>query len=202
MGIDDRDWYRDRQREREKQEQLDATRAKFSAFSRQNLNRTKPTSALKQGLLPMLVFWCVVMALLYGAMSHYLKPKQAQVQANGELVIARARDGHFYTPGTVNGTPVNFLIDTGATLVSVSESLAQTAGLSGGMPTTFQTANGTRPGRLVEGVDITVGPLRVSKVKVGVGLQMAAQNDGLLGQSFLSHFDVLMGKDQLELRPR
>jgi len=163
---------------------------------------SKPTSALKQGLFPMLVFWCVVMALLYAAMSHYLKPKQAQVQANGDLVIARAPDGHFYTPGTVNGTEALFLIDTGASLVSVSEGFAQSAGLVGGVPTTFQTANGSRPGRLVDGVDIAVGPLQVRNVKVGVGLLLGAQNNVLLGQSFLSHFDVLMGKDQLVLRPR
>jgi hypothetical protein len=33
MGIQDREWYRQAQREREKQRQMDETRAKFSEFS-------------------------------------------------------------------------------------------------------------------------------------------------------------------------
>jgi aspartyl protease family protein len=202
MDSDNRNGVSDAQRERDKQNQLDATRARFSAFSRQNLGGSKPPSALKQGFVPMVVFWCVVMGLLYVLMSHYLQPKPAQVQANGDLVIERAYDGHFYTTGTVNGQSANFLVDTGATLVSVSDSFAQSAHLAGGVPATFQTANGTSPGRLVDGVEIAVGPLRVSNIRVGVGLHLGADNDVLLGQSFLSHFDVLMNKDQLVLRPR
>lgn len=201
MGTEDRDWYRDAQREREKQAQLDKTRAKFASFSRQQLG-PKTVSPIKTGLIPMLIFWCVVMGLLYLLMTHYLQPKQAQVLANGDLVIKRSPDGHFYALGTVNGQEAKFMVDTGATLVSVSEVFAQKAHIRGGQPTTFRTANGEHPGRVVDGIDIAIGPVRVSNVKVGVGLRMGDDNAALLGQSFLSKFDITMGKNQMVLRAR
>ena len=201
MGIEDRDWHQDAQREREKQRQLDETRARFSTFSHQH-QAEKAISPTRTGLLPMMIFWCVVMGLLYLLMTHYLKPGQAQVLANGDLVIKRSQDGHFYTTGTVNGQQAKFMVDTGASLVSVSEAFAQTARLQGGVPTTFNTANGSRPGRVVDGVDISIGPVSVSNVKVGVGLRMGADNEALLGQSFLSKFDIFMDKNQMVLRAR
>lgn len=187
------------------QRQLDTTRARFSAFSRQHLSvkpALKTVSATKTGLIPMLVFWCVVMAGTYFAMAHYLKPKQAQVLANGDLVITRARDGHFYTTGTINGQAAVFLVDTGASLVSVSDQFAATAGLEGGIPTTFKTANGDRRGRVVGGNTVAIGPIIVTNMRVGVGLSAGADNEVLLGQSFLSKFNITIGLREMVLRPR
>lgn len=201
MGIEDRDWYRDAQRERERQGQLDETRARFADFSRRQLG-AKVVSPIRTGLIPMMVFWCVVMALLYLAMTHYLKPRQVQVLANGDLVINRSHDGHFYTMGTVNGREARFLVDTGASLVSVSEAFAQQALIHGGVPTTFKTANGDRLGRVVDDVGVAIGPVRLTNVKVGVGISASDDNDALLGQSFLSKFDITINKTQMVLRAR
>ncbi|APW48194.1 hypothetical protein BLL52_1940 [Rhodoferax antarcticus ANT.BR] len=166
-------------------------------------NSTAPVHAPRQtGLIPMLLFWFAVMGLVYGLMTFYLKPKQTQVLANGDLVIPRAQDGHFYTPGTINGREVVFLVDTGASLVSVSESLAQVAGIRAGVPTTFHTANGARPGRVVNGVDVSVGPMHVTNLKVGVGLNLGSDTQALLGQSFLSKFDISLTQNQMTLRAR
>lgn len=203
MGMQDRDWYREAQREREKQRQIDATRAKFSVFSRNHLGaKVKAMSPTRTGLIPMMIFWCVVMGLLYLLMTHYLKPKQAKVLANGDLVISRSQDGHFYTTGRINGQEAKFLVDTGASLVSVSEGFARKAFIRGGVPTTFKTANGDRPGLVVEGVGVSIGPVSVTNVKVGVGLHVGAENVALLGQSFLSKFDITMNKNQMVLRLR
>ena len=201
MGVEDRDWYRKAQREREKQHQIDDTRARFSDFSQRNLG-AKAVSPTKTGLIPMMLFWCVVMGLLYLAMTHYLKPKQVQVLANGDLVINRSYDGHFYTVGTINGREVKFLVDTGASLVSVSEAFAQKALIRGGVPTTFKTANGDRLGRVAEGVGVSIGPVSLTNVRVGVGISASDENDALLGQSFLSKFDIAISKNQMVLRPR
>jgi aspartyl protease family protein len=201
MGTEDRDWHSNAQREREKQRQLDETHAKFSTFSRENLGN-KSVSAAQTGLIPMMIFWCAVMGLLYLLMTHYLKPKQAQVLANGDLVIQRSTDGHFYTLGTINGQEAKFMVDTGASLVGVSEAFAQRAFLPGGRPATFNTANGSQAGRIVDGVGIAIGPVSVSNVRVGVGLRMGDDNEALLGQSFLSKFDITMTKNQMVLRAR
>jgi len=201
MGMQDRDWYRETLREREKQRQIDETRAKFSVFSRKHLG-AKAVSPTKTGLIPMMIFWCAVMGLLYMLMTHYLKPKQAQVLANGDLVINRSQDGHFYTIGTINGREAKFMVDTGASLVSVSEKFAQKAFIRGGVPTTFKTANGDQPGRVVEGLGVSIGQVSVTNVAVGIGLRMDDESQALLGQSFLSKFDITMTKNQMVLRSR
>ncbi len=83
--------------------------------------RPAPATGLTRGLrwapLGIVAFWLVVMAALYGLMTLVLKPPPVTVSANGDLSILRARDGHFYANGTVNGHPVRFLVDTGATTV-------------------------------------------------------------------------------------
>lgn len=201
MGMQDRHWYREAQREREKKRQTDESRDKFSPFSRKSPD-LKAGSAWKTGLIPMMIFWFLVMGVLYGLMTHYQKPKQAQVLANGDLVINRSQDGHFYTAGIINGKEVKFMVDTGASLVSVSEKFAQKAFLLGGVPTTFKTANGDQPGRVVDGVVVSVGPVNVTNLKVGIGLRLDNEDDALLGQSFLSKFDISIKNNQMVLRPR
>lgn len=152
--------------------------------------------------LAFLVGWLVLMGALYLAFERFLAPPQAVVTASGELRIPRARDGHFYIAGTVNGQPVEFLVDTGASTVVVSEELARKAGLSGGTPTVFQTANGAIQGRTVPGVAVTAGPLSVSSVRVGVGLVGGKSGQGLLGQNFLARFNVSITQNEMVLRPR
>jgi aspartyl protease family protein len=93
-------------------------------------------------MLGFLVFWLLVMGVLYWAMQMYLKPAGVKVQADGTVAIARDRDGHFRVEGAVNGQPVTFLVDTGASMVGVTEPLAERAGLDGGEPVRFRTANG------------------------------------------------------------
>ena len=201
MGLQDNDGDQGLRREHEKQRQIDETRARFSTFSQNNLGK-KTISPVKTGLIPMMIFWAVVMGLLYMGMTHYLKPKQAQVLANGDLVITRSQDGHYYTLGTVNGREARFMVDTGASLVSVSETFAQKALIGTGVSATFRTANGDRPGRIVEGVSVSIGPVSVSNIKVGVGLSVGNESDALLGQSFLSKFDMTVSNNQMVLRAR
>ena len=72
---------------------------------------------------------------------------QARGSVNKVPSLAAYKDGHFYASGSINGRPVNFLVDTRATLVTVSETFAREAGLSSGIPTVFRTANGDLQGR-------------------------------------------------------
>ena len=152
------------------------------------------------GHVYLLLFWAVVMGVVWFAMERFMEPKKAVVTAQGELVIPRHRDGHFYVEGTVNGKPLRFMVDTGATGVVVTKAFAQGAGLPRGEPTTFNTANGPLTGRTVRGLAVTAGPLSVSPTSVGVGLLGGKPDLGLLGQSFLSKFQVSMTREQMVLR--
>ncbi len=174
--------------------------------SPQPVPQAAPTSSganhLKWGPLGIVVFWLVVMGALYALMTLYLKPKPIVVTAAGDLVIAKAQDGHFYAEGTVAGQPALFMVDTGASLVTVSAAFASQAGLSRGVPTTFRTANGDLAGRIVSDVPVSIGPVKVSGVRVGVGLVGGDSDEALLGQSFLGQFDITVSANQMVLRPK
>jgi aspartyl protease family protein len=160
------------------------------------------TRGLRWGPLGILLFWLVLMAGLYFVMDGFLKPPPVTVTASGDLVIPRARDGHFYADGSVNGHPVRFLVDTGASMVVVSEALAQSAGLQGGQPTVFRTANGQLNGRVVGNVPVAIGPASVSGLRVGVGLLGDDSNRALLGQNFLSKFNIELSGERMVLRQK
>ncbi len=159
-------------------------------------------SGVKWGPLAIVAFWIVVMGVLYALMTQYLKPKPVTITAQGDLIIPKNRDGHFYAAGTVNGRAVVFMVDTGASLVAVSEAFARSAGVGQGVPPPFHTANGDMPGRIVQDVPVTLGPVQVSGVRIGVGLVGGEDDEALLGQSFLSKFDITLSKDHMTLRPR
>ena len=157
-------------------------------------------SFMRWGTLGILAFWLVVMAGLYLVMEQVRAPRAAVVAADGALVIPRGSDGHFRVAGSINGQPVRFMVDTGASLIAVTDALAQQAGLEGGEVTQFRTANGVRPGRVVVAQSVAVGPLRMSGLRVGTGYTGEAADDALLGQNFLQHFDVQMQRDRMVLR--
>ncbi len=165
--------------------------------------RRRARSFVLRGAVGMVAFWLVVMAGLYGAMDRWQQPRQARVSADGVLELPRQADGHFRIAGTVNGEPVLFIVDTGASIVSVSDGLARRAGLQGGERASFHTANGVRQGRIVraDSVSLQDGP-RIDNLRVGVGLQVGDDAQALLGQNFLQHFDIQIDRDRMLLRPR
>lgn len=160
-----------------------------------------PTS-LKWGPLGIVAVWLAVMGALYLLSAQYLKPKAVAVLPGGVLVIPMAPDGHFYATGTVGGKPARFLVDTGASMVTVSAAFAQQAGLAGGTPTVFKTANGDLQGRVLTDVPVSLGPAQVSGVRVGVGLVGGEPDDALLGQSFLNKFEITLADRQMTLKPK
>ncbi len=197
MGVEDRDWWRDAQNKRNGAELLRGGRL-GSAPTRQPQQRL--TRGLKWGPLGIVVFWLIIMAAVYGGIQHVMKPRQVTVSMTGDLTIPRARDGHFYVSGSVAGQPVTFLVDTGASLVTVSREFADAAGLGAGTPTRFHTANGVIDGRVVADVPVAIGPASVSGVKVAVGLVGVGRDKALLGQSFLSRFQITLTRDDMVLR--
>ncbi len=203
MGVEDREWSQDAQRKREGI----GSSQRFSRAIRgreANEHGTGGADSLPRGLrwgpLGIVVFWLVILGMVYGGMQQVLKPRQMTVSVTGDITIPRARDGHFYVTGLVAHQPVVFLVDTGASLVTVSQELADAAGLGPGQPTRFQTANGTIEGHIVSDVSVAIGGATVSGIKVAVGLVGAGNDKALLGQSFLSKFRITLTRDAMLLQ--
>ena len=108
----------------------------------------------------------------------------------------------------INGAKGLFIIDTGASYVSVKSQFADRAGIAyaNGADITLSTANGTTKGKLAKADAVTLGKLNARSVPVVVqnldGKSYGANVDGLLGMSFLSRFDVQMAGGFIELRTR
>jgi aspartyl protease family protein len=150
-----------------------------------------------------LVVWLSLVIGGYLAIDHFSAPDPVvRSSANGgaEIVVPVARDGHFYLEGAVNGTPVTFLVDTGASYVSIGSDLAARANLPEGVAGFFGTANGSVEGRIVRSQTVRADVFEVSGITVAV---MPARSEfGLLGQNFLRYFTVSQSDGRLVLRMR
>lgn len=110
--------------------------------------------------------------------------------------------GHFLANGQINGRGVSFLIDTGATLVSISQAEADRLGLAykEAPRVALSTANGT-----VSGYRISLGVVRLGDVdafSVQAVVQPEAMPHILLGNSFLTRFQMKRENDTLTLEKR
>jgi aspartyl protease family protein len=158
------------------------------------------------GALAIAAVWLALAGVLYLVFDRVEQKRQANFKpyalSSGDLVIPRQRDGHFHVEGEVNRQPVTFLVDTGASHVSVSQALATQTGLPSGQDIMLSTANGQRPGQLVRGVPVRAGHLVLNDASVTVGLSGLRPDQALLGQAFLKHFDVEIRRDEMVIRQR
>ena len=116
-----------------------------------------------------------------------------------EIVLPMGPGGHFSAQGLINGKPVNFMIDTGATTVAISQSEANRIGLDWqrGRPGLTQTANGPVPVYAINLSSVRVGTVVVANVAAVVlpsDMPMV-----LLGNSFLSRFSMRRDNDVMRL---
>ncbi|MDM0049620.1 TIGR02281 family clan AA aspartic protease [Variovorax sp. J22R115] len=115
------------------------------------------------------------------------------VDGSKQITVPVGQDGRFWIQGSVNGFPVQFAIDKGATVqagIAVTENFAARANLIGGAPARIQTAAGVVDGRRIEGVPMTFGPFKVPVSTVLVGPVGRKSTDAVLGQELLSLFDI------------
>jgi aspartyl protease family protein len=118
------------------------------------------------------------------------------------IVLSAGSGGHFFTQGTVNGRSVRFLVDTGATNISMSQAEAQRLGIdyAKGQRGIANTANGQVVAHRVSLGTVRVGDVTVYNVDATI---VPAQMDHLLlGNSFLSRFQMRRENDTLTLDKR
>lgn len=122
--------------------------------------------------------------------------------SGGRVVLTAGPGGHFLTDGQINGRTVQFMVDTGATTVAMSVADAKRIGLNyqNGQPVQMSTANG-----VTQGWRVTLNTVRVGDVMVS-GVEAVVTPGGmpyvLLGNSFLSRFQMNRNNDQMVLERR
>src|SRR5450830_1395077 len=110
--------------------------------------------------------------------------------------------GHFKSQGSINGQIMQFVVDTGATVVSIGRPDAERMGLAflGGQPVQMQTANGTAQGWRIQLHSVRIGDVEVFDVDAVVTPQPMPVV--LLGNSFLDRFQMHRVSDQMVLEKR
>lgn len=124
---------------------------------------------------------------------------QSQVVNGGvEVMLDSDRQGHFIATGLINGRDVTFLVDTGATLVSVPDGLADQLGLERQAPIRLDTAAGTVQGWLTELDEVRLGDIVQRQVRAAIN--PGRHETVLLGMSFLRELEMTQRDGELLLR--
>ncbi|QJQ94549.1 MULTISPECIES: TIGR02281 family clan AA aspartic protease [Halomonadaceae] len=164
-------------------------------------------SLRRAGLGMMLLFWMLTLAMgtwwFQGVLEERRNPNANLVhltEGDEPVTLQRNMSGHFVATGRINGEPVEFLIDTGATYVSVSSELAEQLGLEPGRSASFHTANGMVEGFLTELDQVSLGGLTALDLRGSINPGMGGDT-ALLGMSFLNRFDIEIRGPEMVLRP-
>ena len=148
--------------------------------------------------------WVLLLGALIWFAADWLEreanPNRNVVSTAAELVLQRARDGHYYADGEINGQRVKFMLDTGATQIALSRRLAETLGLSLGPAMTLQTAAGPATGYPTRLARVRLGAIEMQNLGAVVSEKMSDESV-LLGMNFLKRLELVQRGDQLTLRP-
>ena len=165
------------------------------------------SSSFQSGAVAKLVLvWLVIVAGLYWFFFVWLErqhnPNTQHVllaQPAGEVILQRNRAGHYLADGAINGEPVVFLLDTGATQVSLSVELARRIGLRLGPPVQVQTAAGPAAAYQARLASVRLGAIEMRDV---AALATEGMEPGmvLLGMNFLKRLEMTQRGDRLILR--
>ena len=118
-------------------------------------------------------------------------------------VLTADVQGHFTTDGQVNGMPIRFVVDTGATLISLPASEARRLSLDyrKGQKVMMGTANGNVPGFLVKLDTVRIGSVTLHGVDAIV-MEGTGLTSPLLGMSFLNRMNMKREGDIMTLTRR
>ncbi len=126
----------------------------------------------------------------------------ARSSGGQRIVLTADGRGHFLPTGQINGRSVQFMVDTGATVIAIGEAEARRLNLSfkDGRPVRISTANGTVNAYQIQLSSVRVGDVQVYDVAAVVAPQPMPYV--LLGNSFLTRFQMQRQNDQMTLEKR
>jgi len=162
----------------------------------------------KIGKLFVWLAWIMAIALLMFFFEDELEKQynpnsQPQVSLNSsgqaEVILKQNRQGHYVTQGSINEVSVTFLLDTGATQVSIPAPIADTLQLESYGSYPVQTANGKVVVYKTKIDQLSIGNIFLYNVAAHINPAMK-NNEILLGMSALKQLDFQQTGKQLILR--
>ena len=126
----------------------------------------------------------------------------APADGSGKVIMTADNQGHFYTTGTVNGVSVRFLVDTGATMISLGANDARRIGLdfNRGQKGMTQTANGQSVVSKIQLDSVRIGDVTLHNVDALI--HQTEMPMALLGMSFLNRMEMQRDGSTMTLKKR
>ena len=126
----------------------------------------------------------------YIAMNRTISTSYSEAE-KAEARIPSGAGGHYKTPGRINGHAVEFMVDTGATIVAMNVEVAQRLGINyrAGEQIPISTAAGVITAYKVTLDRVSVGTVEVNNVEAAVSVGSFPQ-EILLGNSYLSRVEM------------
>lgn len=121
-----------------------------------------------------------------------------------EVKIYRNAKGAYTTAGSINGRPVDFMVDTGATAIALSSTEARRLGIVyrlDGAPVGVTTASGTVPGHRITLDRVAVGDIALRNVEALV-IPGDLPEQVLLGLTFLNRVELRQEGAEMVLRAK
>jgi aspartyl protease family protein len=162
----------------------------------------------KLGVGMVVAMWVIVLALLTAYFAHWeeqqYNPNQTLYIGSSnddvrEVVLKRNRYGHYVATGAINSVPVVFMLDTGATDISVPQAVAEQLNLESGPVVYYQTANGKAKAYITRLDTVSLGDISLQGVRAHINPNFHS-DEILLGMTFLKHMEFTQKGDTLTLR--
>lgn len=174
------------------------------------MNNHEQHETRRMGTTMTMLAWVLALALVAWWFAGYEEERYNPNQqvntatlADGSQAVVLQRNpyGHYVATGSINGQPVTFLLDTGASDISIPAGLADRLGLERGISQVYNTANGPIRAYLTKLDRVSLGSIELRDVRASIN-PVDNDNEILLGMSFLRDLDFSQRGDTLTIRPR
>ena len=168
---------------------------------------SQPVPGKRAGRILLVLAWCAGLFLATRFFGEWEQRRQnpntqissQQVDGYIEVKLVGNGQGHFVADGQINGQPVNFMLDTGATDVSIPAGLAERLSLEKGAPVMLSTANGRSQGYRTRLEQLKLGDIVLHDVRALVAPGLSG-DQVLLGMSALKQLEFTQRGGTLLLR--